>query len=261
MKQKSNHKIITVRAALTMLLIMFIDITLSANNTELLKEAEKSYEKGEFKKAVENYEKLVSSGQLSSDLYFNLGNSYFKNNQIGKAIYNYELAHKINPSNEDIKHNLIIANKRKRDDFETKENYFAKNIESGIVNMFTNSGWAWMTIICMIFSLLCFVGYKLSASIKFRKLLFWLGIIGLLKFTASFFIGFQSLQQLTEKTNAIVLSPEVYVLNAPNSTGKTQFTLHEGTKVKILNSNNSWTSIILENGNEGWLPTKDIAAY
>ncbi|MCD6066590.1 MAG: ion channel protein [Bacteroidetes bacterium] len=235
--------------------------SLFADNSDLSKSAAKAYEKGEYKNSISDYEKIVGSGETSAALYYNLANAYYKNNELGKAIYNYELAHKLNPADEDVKHNLTIANKRKKDTIEQKENYFAKNIEAGVLNLFSTTGWAWITICTLAFSLLLFAGFRLSISVGVRRIFFWLGSFSLVACVVAFIIGFLALNAVTRQTQAIVLASEVQVLNSPTANAKSQFVLHEGTKVEILVTNDEWTSVLLENGNEGWVPTKDIGVF
>jgi tetratricopeptide (TPR) repeat protein len=265
MKQKLNIRstaFMRSKAFLSLLVFLLLSPGMFAADNDLLASvASVAYEKGEYKKSIENYEKIVASGEVSPALYYNLGNAYYKDNQLGKAIYNYELAHKLNPADEDVKHNLTLANKRKKDNIEQKENYFAKNIEAGILNLFSTTGWAWITILSLAIGLLLFACFRFSISIGIRRLLFWFGSFSIAVCILSFIIGFMALSSVTKKTQAIILSQEVQVLNAPTANAKSQFLLHEGTRVEILDSNAEWTSIALENGNEGWVPTKDIGVF
>lgn len=244
---------------LLLALLLSCSASLFADNTALLSSAKKAYDKAEYDKAIADYQKIITSGEVSSELYYNLGNAYYKNNEIGKAIYQYQLAHKLNPSDEDVKHNLTIANKRTVDQTEVKENYFAKNIESGILHIFSTTGWAWFSIICLFLGMLFFVLFKISD--KRKELHFWLGFFGLLICLLSFIPGYFALDEITSNKNAIVLAKEVSSLNAPTANAKEQFKLHEGAKVAVLESNTDWTSIQLDNGNEGWIETKKLGLY
>ncbi|MDP2387980.1 MAG: tetratricopeptide repeat protein [Bacteroidota bacterium] len=242
-------------------LLLFISLSTFATNEQLVTEAKQAYDKGKYEQAISNYEKIISSGYSSASLYYNLGNAHYKKNEIGKAIYNYELAHKLDPTDENSKHNLTLANKRTKDQIEQKENYFAKNIESGILNFLSTTGWAWLTIIALTFACLFFILFKITERQKLKRLFFWLGALALIKCVAGFIIGFMALTNIEEKTQAIILSQEVNVMNSPTKDAKSQFSLHEGTKVHVLETNVEWTSISLDNGNEGWLPTKDIGLF
>lgn len=96
---------------------------LLAGNETLLK-AEKAYDTKEYNTAIDLYEQLLKEGFTSFQLYYNLGNSYYKNGELGRAIYAYEIARKLEPDEEDVKINLSIANAKTFDKIETKENFF-----------------------------------------------------------------------------------------------------------------------------------------
>ena len=245
------------------LLVLFIAFSFPvfSDNRQLAKEAVADYDKGKYEEAVKKYEQIIASGETSYELYFNIANAYYKSNKLGKAIYYYELAHKLNPADENVKHNLTIANKFTKDQIEQKENYFAKNVEAGILNFLTTTGWAWLSIIGLALACLCFSLFRITQKNGMRRFLFWIGILALVKCVAALIIGFMALNNIEEKTQAVIISAEVNVMNAPTGDAKTQFTLHEGTKAHVLESNAQWTSISLDNGNEGWVPTKDIGLF
>jgi tetratricopeptide (TPR) repeat protein len=239
------------------ILICFVSNLIFGN--EWIQKAKSAYEKADYATSISYYEKVLTTGETSALLHFNLANAYFKNNEIGKAIYQYHLAHKLDPSDNDIKHNLTIACTKTKDQIENKENYFVKNIESGILTTYSLNGWAWSSIISLTFALSFFIVFLLNSN--FKKIFFWLGAIHVLIFIGSLAIGFAALNEVKNKNHAIVLSNEVSVVNAPTHDGKEQFKLHEGTKVSVLESNEKWTSIQLENGNEGWLQTTHLGLF
>jgi len=269
MKQRLNYitnmilqaSVFKKRTGIFLGLLLFISFSGSSSNEQLVTEAKEAYDKGKYEQAISNYEKVLSSGYTSSALYFNLGNAYYKKDQIGKAIYNYELAHKLDPTDESIKHNLNIVNKRTKDQIDQKENYFAKNIEAGILNFLSTSGWAWLSIIALSAACIFFILFKITERKKLKRLFFWIGVLSVIKCFAALIIGSIALNNIEQKTQAIILSREVNVLNSPTNDAKSQFSLHEGTKVHVLETNTEWTSITLDNGNEGWLPTKDVGLF
>jgi len=220
-----------------------------------------SYSKQQYKQSINFYEKILAGGNTSPGLYYNLGNAYFKGNQLGKAIYYYELAKKLNPNDDDIKNNLRIANSKIIDKIESKENFFAGAIKSGIYTMFSTNGWARVNIFSLFFALAFFILFIISKNMLLKRSGFWLGTICAVSFFVSFSVGYAALHNLHKKTQAIVTSQVVQVLNAPTSHGKSKFSLHEGTKITVLNTNNEWTSIQLANGNEGWIRTQELGLF
>lgn len=223
--------------------------------------AQKAYEKLQYKTAAAYYEKILAGGESSAILHYNLGNAYYKSNELGKAIYNYELAKKLSPGDEDIKTNLKIANSKTLDKIESKENFLAGAIKSGLYSTFSTTDWAWLSIFVIAFTLLCIIGFIVAQKLFFKRVFFWLGLLSAIKFVIVLAIGFAALHNLNKKTQAIVLSQTVQVLNAPNESGKSKFTLHEGTKLTVLSTNEEWTSIQLANGNEGWIKTVELGLY
>src|ERR1041384_470335 len=124
----------------------FVLLSIFSQANDLLQKGEKAYEKKEYKKAIEAYEMLLKEGYTSSKLYYNLGNSYYRNNQLGKAIYNYELAKKIDPNDEDVKNNLTLAYAKTIDKIEVKENFFVSAVKTNVLSTFSTTAWAWLTI-------------------------------------------------------------------------------------------------------------------
>lgn len=219
------------------------------------------YSKQQYKQSASTYEKILQSGNTSYALYYNLGNAYYKSEQLGKAIYYYELAKKLNPNDDDIKNNLKLANSKIIDKIESKENFFAGVIKSELYTLFSTNGWASVTIVLLALGLGAFLLFFASGNLLLKRSGFLLGAICIILFFVSFSIGFAAQRDLNKKTQAIVTSQVVQVLNAPTSGGKAKFSLHEGTKLNVLSTNNDWTSVQLANGNEGWIRTQDLGLF
>lgn len=242
------------------LLLILISTSVIANNDLQIK-AEKAYSHKDYKQAIALYESILKEGSTSYKLHYNLGNAYYKNNELGKAIYNYELANKLQPNNKDVKMNLKIANEKTIDKIESKENFFIIAIKSGLVNALSTTGWAWFSIFsligCLVFAFVFFINNQLL----FKRLGFFLSGVSLVVFIASMVLGFSALEDKKEVNFAIVTNRESKIHEEPNVTSKTKFSLHEGTKVSVLETNPEWTNIKLENGNEGWLKTSEVGLF
>ncbi|HWY37801.1 MAG TPA: tetratricopeptide repeat protein [Bacteroidia bacterium] len=223
--------------------------------------AAKAYSKQQYKQSITFYEKILAGGNTSSALYYNLGNAYYKDNQLGKAIYNYELAKKLSPNDDDIKNNLQIANSKIIDKIESKENFFAGAIRSGVYTLFSTNGWARVTIFSLLFGLVFLFIFIVSKNLLLKRSGFFISVICLVIFLTSFSIGYAALHDLTKKTRAIVTGQVVQVLSAPTDGSKSKFSLHEGTKLTVLSTNDEWTSVQLANGNEGWIRTRQLGLF
>ena len=244
------------------LYILFLVGSLHAfSSVDLTQQAETFYKNKNYKGAIESYEMIVKQGVTSYKLFYNLGNAYYKNNEIGKAIYNYELANKLKPNNDDIKTNLRIANQKTIDKIESKENYFLGAIKTGLVNYFTTNGWACLSIgsltVCLVLAFLFFV----SGSNKIKRLSFFTSVLCLIVFISSMVLGFSALHSKQQISFAIITTRETKIHEEPSPTSNSKFSLHDGTKVSVIETNENWTNIKLENGNEGWVKTADIGLF
>ena len=220
-----------------------------------------AYNKKDYKKAINYYENILTQNLTSATLRYNLGNTYFKDNQLGKAIYNYELAKKLNPADDDIKNNLRIANTKVIDKIDSKENFFANTLKTGLYSLFSTTGWAYVTIICLFIAALLFILFSITDNIILKRIGFWGGSLFVIKFLFSLIVGYGALHEQNKTSQAIIISQEANVLTEPNATSKTKFNLHEGTKVNVLNINTDYTAIQLANGNEGFIATKDLGLF
>lgn len=244
------------------LYIFFLFISLQTiASVEVSKQAENLYKNKDYKGAIEQYEMLVKQGLSSYQLYYNLGNAYYKNNQLGKAIYNYELANKLKPNNEDIKNNLRVANEKTIDKIESKENLFLGAIKSGLVNYFSTNGWAWISIISLFSALILVFTFFITQSLRFKQITFFTSALFLIVFISSMALGFSALHSKQSINYAIITSRETKIYDEPNTTSNSKFSLHDGTKISVIETNDEWTNIKLQNGNEGWVKTNTVGLF
>ncbi len=216
------------------------------------------YAKGQYYHAINVYEQIVDSGYESAELYFNLGNAYYKVNIISLAILNYERAKKMNPWDKDIKHNLAIANAHIVDKIDVIPELFLKNWITNIVNITSSDNWAIISITSFILFLVLFLIYLYSARIGIKKLAFWLGILIFLISVTSLYSSLKRKQFLTLKNTAIIISPTVTAKSSPAEWGVDLFVIHEGTRVIIVDSINVWNEIKISDGKRGWISKSDL---
>jgi len=228
------------------------------NANELMQKAEKAYDSKKYGEAVRAYEQLVKDGYKSYQLYFNLGNACYRNEEIGKAIYYYELARKIEPNDEDISINLSKAVTRTVDKIDSKENFFINAVKTNVLTSLSTRQWAWLTIFCLGFAAALFFVFVNTAQSAIKRTAFFASVLLLLGFLITYFLGYSALKAKYDNKFAIVLSKEVRVMNEPTLSGTTKFSLHEGTKIRVVEGNGDWVLIKLDNGNEGWLRLTDV---
>lgn len=217
-----------------------------------------AYIKGNYITAIQVYESLLQQGE-SAEVYYNLGNSYYKSGDIAHAILNYERALLLEPNNEDIRANLNIANAKTIDKITPIPEIFFITWLKSLINSLSINSWAKLSIICFI---LCIIGlgiFLYTKNTKWKKIGFIGGIILFIFVIMCNIFAFQQKKEITIRNNAIVLSPSVTVRSTPSESGTSLFILHEGHKVEITdNSMQEWKEIRLKDGKVGWVPTSSI---
>lgn len=238
--------------------LFMLAVSVKGYGNDLLKKAELAYDSKKYKEAIVNYEELVKEGYKSWQLYFNLGNSYYRNNELGKAIYYYELARKLNPDDEDVRINLGIASAKTIDKIDSKENFFINAVRTNLLSTFTTNTWAWFTILSLFFAALGFFLFVNSGRLLVKRISFFLSCLLLFGFLLSYFFGYSALKSKVENKFAIVTTREVRIMNEPTQSATMKFNLHEGTKIRVVENNGDWLLIKLDNGNEGWVRITDV---
>ncbi len=220
--------------------------------------ANELYSNGDYSKAVELYTEIEDNGYISPELYYNMGNAYFKMREIAPAILYYERAKRLAPQDEDIRFNLKIAELRTVDKIEPVPKFFLTKWIDTLISQYNSSGWA---AIAVILSWLTFgslaIFYFLGSSF-FKKFFFAIGILFFVLTITSFIFAYQKYEIETSDDSAIIFSPSVYVKSSPDKSGKNLFILHEGTKVEIRDEVGEWKKIRLADGNIGWLPADAV---
>lgn len=238
---------------------MLLACILLPANASLKTEADKAYQENDFKGAIEKYEAILATGQESADVYYNLGNSYYKDKNIAKAVLNYERALLLSPGDDDIRYNLDMAKSKTIDKVTPKSEIFIVTWGNSIRDMMSESSWAAFAVTCFILFLLGTSAYIFGSKIVIKKTGFSLAVVFLvLTIVANMFADSQK-DKLVNRTGAIVMQPSVTVKSTPDDSGTDLFVLHEGTKVYINdNSMKGWKEVSLEDGTRGWLPTESI---
>lgn len=220
--------------------------------------ADSAYIKENYSEAITIYEALLEQG-VAAEVYYNLGNSYYKAGNIAKAILNYERAVLLAPNNNDYKVNLEIASAKKVDkDVETPE-VFLKTWGRGITNLMGSNQWAITSIILFLIFLSALSAFILTKKALVKRISFILAVCSIILVPITNYCSSLQKDKILKHNTAIVMEPSVTVRSTPSETGTSLFVIHQGKKVKIKdNSMKSWVEIQLENGQVGWLQSSDI---
>lgn len=222
-------------------------------------DADSAYIRNDFAAAVELYESILKNDGEAADIYYNLGNSYYKMDNIAKAVLNYERALLLNPGDRDIRFNLELARSKTVDKVTPSSEMFFVTWTQSLVNTMNEQEWARTGIIAFILTILTLSLFIFGKRIILKKVGFIAAIcFFLITILANVFASEQK-AELISHDNAIIMAPSVTVKSTPNESGTDLFILHEGRKVMIKdNTMKEWKEIRLEDGNVGWVPTSVI---
>ena len=223
-----------------------------------IKEAETAYAAEQYDKAIELYESILKSYGDSYELYYNLGNSYYKDGKIAHAILNYERALLIKPGDSDVRFNLELAKQQTVDKIEPIQEFFLIEWFDAVQNLFGVDSWATLGIVCFVLFIGCLVLFFFSKWMRIKKVGFYLGILLFFVVIFANIFAYNQKNELVNRKGAIVFAPTVTVKSSPDNSGTDLFVLHEGTKVLIRSAIGDWIEIMFEDGNVGWINKKDI---
>lgn len=224
--------------------------------------AAQAYRDRDFSESIALYEEIIAQGKtddkVSAQLYYNLGNAYFRGNQLGKAILNYERALLLDPGDSDIRHNLRFVQNRTIDRINIADTLFLTNWFRGIRNIFSVNQWGTISIVLFILFLACVAVYLFVRQLWARKTAFYTGIVLFLLVISANIFAFSQKRERVRGDSAIVMVGAAAVNASPDVNGNQLFELHEGTKVKIRNTDGNWFEIQIADGSVGWIQQKNV---
>lgn len=239
---------------------LFVILLIFSNNQsieDLFEQSNDLYTNGNYENAVLGYLDILESGFESAELYFNIGNTFYKLNNIPESNFYYEKAKSISPNDNDILTNLSFAQNLRIDKIEKLPVTELQNLKLSILDLLSEKGWS-VSLITLIW-LMCFsfIFYIVSNNSKFKRLFFSISIVFLILCSLTIYINFEK-KKLNEIKYAIVYDKEIEVWSEPNNISELKFLLHEGTKVKQLDIIQDWVNIQLENGTLGWIQLSSL---
>ena len=248
-----------LRLSILFLLAFFVASFLFADeSTSLLQQGNQHYQTGEYQKAAEAYERILQIGQENWQVYYNLGNAYYKLRQPGKAILNYERARRLHPDHEDIRFNLDLANLLVADRIPEPPRSAVLIWLESVLQFFSLEGSA---ALALIFWVALFAGLMMSMMSRQAKGQQWGRMLawpaGLLFLV---FAGLFAYQYYDAQTTSygIVMAPRVSVRSSPSQDATEVFILHEGAKARFEEKTGDWRRIRLADGKVGWLPAHAV---
>jgi len=230
-------------------LISLISLTAYAQTT--LEEANRLYADANYIDAAAAYEYMLQETP-SAGLYYNLGNAYFRQDELAKAILNYERALRLKPYYDDARYNLSFAQSRIIDNIEDKDAFFISKWLTALRNLLSESAWAVISISLFLLAIVGAFVFAFSKAIQLRKTGFHIAWVALLLSVCSLCFSASLHHRDKVRSEAIIMQGIVNAKASPDKSGTDLFTLHEGTKVNIRSTLNDWAEITVGD-NRGWI--------
>ena len=242
----------------TLLLFLLILNVSAQNGKAILQKANEAYTNGKYTEAIQDYKQILSQKMQSAELYYNLGNAYYKTADYTHAIINYERAKLLAPGDNDIQFNLKLANQHVVDAIQPLPQLFLFHWWNELTNLMTVDSWATLSIISFILLLLLAAAFFFTGRAPVKRISFWLGLLMIVISIFSFNFAARQKSRQTRHNYAIVTQPSITVKSSPSGSGTKLFLIHEGLKVQLKDSLGSWKEIQMADGNQGWLPDSAI---
>lgn len=247
-----------MKKILSIILFSWTVTAMAQSPRELMSQGNVAFQKSDFVTAAKCYGKILEAGYANADVYYNLGNAYYRQDEFGQAILNYERALRLKPNFRDAQENLDLTNSKIEDEIKALPELFIVTWARNITTWFSHTGWR-IVILCLLALLGAAVAiFVLSRDYLWRKgtLIGGIAVTGLLLIAIACSIATGVRQNSHNK--AIVTSPLVVVKSSPESNSVDKLILHEGTKVDVEETLGDWHKIHIADGNTGWLTDADI---
>lgn len=216
-----------------------------------------AYSNQDYERAITCYEQCLSDADSiayadGDKLYYNLGNAYFKSNELGKSILCYERALRIKPNYKDAQHNLAFAQSRIIDNIEDHNSFFLRQWAISIRNWLPAHTWMWLSIVLFSLFLVGMLLFAFLGTAGGRKAGFHMAWVALLAAILCFVLAAASHHQSNRTDEAIIMQGIVNAKSSPDRSGTDLFVMHEGTKVVIKETIGEWVNVSVGD-NLGWI--------
>ena len=251
-----------MKKIITIILVAMFSLTAFAVDAErdsLWNKAVAAYSEGDYKMALDNFSELENRGYSSPELFYNIGNCYFKQeHHLGSSILYYERALKLNPSFDDAKNNLALAREFTLDRIDEVPEFVLVTWVKNFRDTLSTNAWAYISLALFASMTIMLLLFRFSRRVVLRKTAFSVAIIAFIFAVITFLFSVSLNKKMTGEDQAVVMLPVSSVKSSPSSTQASLFIIHEGTKVNIIEKLGEWTRIELSDGRQGWLKNGDI---
>jgi len=234
-------------------LLLFCGLLSFGQNEALFEQGNNQYRDGNYEAAISTWETVLERGEHSAALYFNLGNAYYKIENLAESIYFYEKALQLAPGDAEIRNNLAIAQNNTVDIIEPLPKNLFNTWLANTSQRHSYDNWAIAAVIFTVLFSLLFILYYFAGASSRKRIFFTGSLVALFIALLSVFFAFKNYDMVVVQRAGIVFTTSTQVRSEPVMRSEVSFTLHEGTKVKIINEVDDWKRIKLADGKEGWM--------
>jgi tetratricopeptide (TPR) repeat protein len=238
---------------------IFLYSGLSAQAPDVLfDQGNKAYNLSAYEEAITNYKLVLEAELHSSELYFNLANSYYKIGEVGESVFYFEKAKLLDPDNKDIQTNLQFAQNMSLDAIEFLPKSLLSELIDSVTSLFSVDNWSKILIVISYLLSLLFVLYLLNKSTFWKRLYFSSFCLLLIIFFTIFSLTYSQDKEITNQRSGIIFDTQINIWGEPNERSEVLFVLHEGTKVEVIDALGTWNKIKIVNGSEGWVESSSL---
>ncbi|MCD8203394.1 MAG: BatD family protein [Prevotella sp.] len=242
----------------TMLLLVLLVLMAAPTNAVTKKNADDEYKKGNYQQAIKDYEELLKAGPCART-YYNLGNAYYRTDNITRAVLNYERALLLSPGDDDIRFNLQMARSKTIDKITPKSEMFFVTWYKTLVNLAGVDSWARIAIFSFAIALILLLIYLFVQKMTLRKVGFYGAMVFLIIFILSNIFAYEQKRILTRRTGAIIMAPSAALKKTPVANSDYTAIIHEGSRVEIIDDTmKDWKQVQLADGRDGWVEVSQL---
>lgn len=249
-----------MKSKLTIVIILFLLaplLGLADSAQQLFEKGNALYAKKQYPAAINAYQDLIRQGYHSAALYYNLGNAYYRDNDIAPALLYYHKAQKLEPSDEAININIQFASLKTADKVETEPEFFISRWWHSFILWIPASTLAILSVVFILVASAALIVYLFTGSVWIKKTMFYSAIVLIVLGVSSIFVANRQNNYFDNHHQAIIFGATVNVKGSPADKAKPLFVIHEGTLVGVEDEKDGWLRIKLLNGNEGWIVASD----
>lgn len=251
-------------------IIALLSILLSIQTFSMTigQQADSAYNAENYNLAISLYKQSIKDEGKSSDIYYNLGNACYRADKLGDAVINYERALRLNPTNNDARENLDFVKSRIQDKPED-DTAFLVALHQSVVKGMTANTWAWVAFFVFVLLMAAVALYIFATRVNLRKTGFFAGLVLLALFLYFLFVSYDASKMATTHDDAVVIVPSTQLTSVPRAAKTSSdkvVTIHEGTKVEIIDSvatpddpvSPMWYNVKINNNTKAWLRSADV---